>query len=63
MGEIDYKLIREFRLTYDELNAMTFPQVWNLCHEGKAPQPGVRRFSSTAEAREYRESLKKGKAG
>ncbi len=33
---------------------MTLPQIWNALHEGEIPEPGVREFSSLAEARTWR---------
>lgn len=48
--------MREYRLTYAELNALTFAQTANLMSGGNPPRPGVRRFASTAEARAWREA-------
>jgi len=48
--------MREYRLTYAELNALTFAQIANLVSAGNPPRPGARRFKSTAEARAWREA-------
>lgn len=52
----DFRIMREYRLTYAELNALTFAQIANLVSAGNPPRPGARRFKSTAEARAWREA-------
>lgn len=48
-------MIREYRLTYDQLNAMTLWQCMALMHQGKPPRPGHQRFTSVAERNKWRE--------